>query len=166
MLRAGGTSTALVSNGRRRIHTTFPDESEMVRCAAGTPRRCAAADADALARCVRAAQVEEYDVSTEELLGASAVTRRAEETALTDPRAAQCASGAARRRSDGSRSGRCAPRCRYQRAMLRHAAADARSSAQFLVGEPPRLFNPQTTTLAPSLSNVRLRAPPAAIRSC
>jgi hypothetical protein len=50
--------------------------------------------------------------------------------------------------------------------MLRHAAADARSSAQFLVGEPPRLFNPQTTTLAPSLSNVRLRAPPAAIRSC
>jgi len=34
MLRAGGTSTALVSNGRRRVHTTFPDEAEMVRCRA------------------------------------------------------------------------------------------------------------------------------------
>ena len=31
MLRAGGTSTAMVSNGRRRVHTTFPDESELVR---------------------------------------------------------------------------------------------------------------------------------------
>ena len=31
MLRQGGTSTSLVSNGRRKVHTTFEDESEMAR---------------------------------------------------------------------------------------------------------------------------------------
>ncbi len=34
MLRRGGTSTSLVTGGRRKVHTTFPDESEMARCGA------------------------------------------------------------------------------------------------------------------------------------
>ena len=41
MLRKGGKSTSIVSEGRRKIHTTFEDESELV---------------------------EEYDQKTEELL--------------------------------------------------------------------------------------------------
>ena len=154
MLRAGGTSTAVVSNGRRRIHTTFPDESEMVRPSLKpAPRRtpCSAAHA-----CMRAPQVEEYDVTTEELLGACAVQHYQHEAA--DRHAAQCASGAARPRSDGSKSGRCAASARRLLLQSPFAGADARcarSAAQYLVGEAPRLFNPHTTTLAPSLSNVR-----------
>ena len=44
MLRKGGKSSSVISEGRRKIHTVFEDESELV---------------------------EEYDQKTEELLGAS-----------------------------------------------------------------------------------------------
>ena len=43
MLRAGGKTTAVVADGRRKLHTTWEDGAEMV---------------------------EEYDAKTDELLGA------------------------------------------------------------------------------------------------
>ena len=85
MLRKGGSSTSLVSNGRRKVHTTFSDESELV---------------------------EEYDVNTDELLGARRPrTACAGVGALRfDCGAAarpQFASAAARPFWGGSRTGRC-----------------------------------------------------------
>jgi hypothetical protein len=136
----------------------------------------------ALLRARAAPQVEEYDVNTDELLGARRRKACGSRTALAcahtapsrrprSPQAARQDAAGAAAGLGGARpaGGSCPLRARaaapQRRSPRRRSLSDppprvraAPVAPQFLVGEPPRLFNPHTTTLAPSLSNVRARS--------